>query len=354
MLKIDIFNHIWPMPFYERLKRVVPQFKDMGKRVTNIPMLVNLDIRLRIMDEFGDDYRQVLSLASPPLEAMATPAVAADLARAANDAMAEVVARHPDRFPGFIAILAMNDPAGLVAEARRAVDELGAVGVLIYTNAAGRALDEPDFHPLYEFMQGYDRPIWIHPTRGAAFADYQQEKRSKYEIWWTLGWPYETTTAMARLVFSGVLDRYPNLKLITHHGGGIAPMLEGRIGPGWDQLGTRTSDEDYFAVLRQLKKRPIDYFRTFYADTALFGSVGATRLALEFFGAERFLFASDSPFDPEQGPMYIRDTIRVLDSMGLAEDARRAIFHGNAMRLLGLRLEGGKLRATRGSLAGTR
>src|SRR5437899_2632262 len=83
------------------------------------------------------------------------------------------------------------------------------------------------------------------------FKDYLYEKKSKYEIWWTFGWSYETAAAMARLVFSKIMDKYPNLKIITHHFGGIVPMLEGRIGPGWDQLGARTSDEDLSVILKQ-------------------------------------------------------------------------------------------------------
>lgn len=121
-------------------------------------------------------------------------------------------------------------------------------------------------------------------------------------------------------------------------------MLEGRLGPGWDQMGTRTSDDDYFALLRRLKHRPIDYFRMFYADSALFTSPGATRLALDFFGDDRFLFASDAPFDPEQGPMYIRDTIKILDALEIDRDSLEKIYSGNAIRMLQLERRGGLLR----------
>ena len=111
-------------------------------------------------------------------------------------------------------------------------------------------------------------PVWVHPTRTAKTPDYADEEKSLYEIWWTFGWSYDTATFMARMVFSKTLDKYPDLKIIVHHFGGIVPMLEGRIGPGWDQLGARTSDEDYGALLKSLKKRPLDYFKQdFYADT---------------------------------------------------------------------------------------
>jgi aminocarboxymuconate-semialdehyde decarboxylase len=115
--------------------------------------------------------------------------------------------------------------------------------------------------------------------------------------------------------------------------GGMIPYFEGRVGPGWDQLGTRTSDEDYRALLKKLKKRPLDYFRMFYADTALFGAYEATVCGLKFFGADRVLFASDSPFDPEKGSAYIRWTIEIIDRLELTPEQRHAIYEGNARRL---------------------
>ena len=171
--------------------------------------------------------------------------------------------------------------------------------------------------PLFDLMAELDRPIWLHPARGADFPDYKGENKSHYEIWWTFGWPYETSVAMAHLVFAGLFDRHPDIKIITHHLGAMIPYFEGRVGPGWDQLGTRTSDEDYTVLLKKLKKRPLDYFRMFYADTAVFGARDATICGLKFFGAEKMLFASDSPFDPEKGSAYIRWTIDIIDSLDI-------------------------------------
>ena len=141
---------------------------------------------------------------------------------------------------------------------------------------------------------------------------------------------------MAHIVFEGLFDRFPDLKVITHHMGGMIPYFEGRVGPGWDQLGARTSDVDYTKLLRTLKKRPVDYFRLFYADTALFGAWEATKCGLRFFGPGRVLFASDSPFDPEKGSMYTRTTIEIVDRLDLSPEERQAIYEGNARRLLKL------------------
>lgn len=334
-MKIDIFNHIFPKAFYEKMLQVAPNAKDINKRVRNIPCIVDLNERFRIMDRFKD-YVQIICLPNPPLESLVSPPLCNELAKLANDGMAELVRKYPDRFPGFIASLPMNDPEGLLKEAKRAVQELGAVGVQIFTNVSGRPLDKPETMPLFDLMAELDRPIWMHPARGADFPDYKSEPKSHFEIWWTFGWPYETSVAMAHLVFAGLFDRHPEIKIITHHLGGMIPYFEGRVGPGWDQLGTRTSDEDYTLVLKKLKKRPLDYFKLFYADTAVFGSKEATICGLKFFGPERVLFGSDSPFDPEKGSAYIRWTIEVIDSLDIRPEDRKAIYEGNTKRLLKL------------------
>jgi predicted TIM-barrel fold metal-dependent hydrolase len=335
-MKIDIFNHIFPKSYFDKMIEALPDGKDMNKRVRNVPSIVDLDVRFRMMDLF-DDYCQVICLPAPPIESLGPPAVSTRLAKIGNDGMAELVQKYPDRFPGFIAGLPMNDPEGLLQEARRAIKDLGAVGVQVYSNVLGRPLDKPETMPLFDLMAEMDRPLWLHPARGADSPDYKSEKKSHYEIWWTLGWPYETSVAMAHLVFAGLFDKHPEIKIITHHLGAMIPYFEGRVGPGWDQLGTRTSDEDYTLLLKKLKKRPLDYFHLFYGDTAVFGAREATICGVKFFGPERVLFASDAPFDPEKGTAYIRWTIEIIDSLDLTPAQRQAIYEGNARRLLKLK-----------------
>jgi predicted TIM-barrel fold metal-dependent hydrolase len=335
MRKIDIFTHIFPESYVARMRQVAPDWKDIGKRVRNIPMLVDLDVRFRIMDRH-EGYQQILSIATPPIEVYAQGAEAADLARRANDGMAELVARYPDRFPGFIASLPFDAGEAALDEARRALDELGARGIQMFSNLNGRPTTDDEFLPLFELMAGHDLPIWLHPIRDASFPDYKTEDKSLFEIWWTFGWPYDTSVAMARIVFARLFDRFPDLKIITHHMGAMIPYFEGRIGPGWDQLGARTSDEDYPALLRELQKRPFEYFKMFYADTALFGAYDGTVCGLNFFGVDHVVFASDAPFDPEKGSMYIRETINVIDRLPISADERERIYSGNAMRLLKL------------------
>jgi predicted TIM-barrel fold metal-dependent hydrolase len=334
-MKLDIFNHIFPRRYYDRMLAVMPDGRDMNKRVRAIPCIVDLDERFRIMDSF-DDYAQVICLPQPPIESLGSPEVASELARIGNDGMAELVAKHPGRFPAFIAGLPMNHPDNLLKEAERAITKLGAVGVQVFSNVNGAPLTAPATLPLFDLMAKHDLPMWLHPARGADYPDYKTEKKSHYEIWWTFGWPYETSVAMAHMVFAGLFDKHPKLKVIAHHMGAMVPYFEGRVGPGWDQLGTRTSDEDYGALLKSMKKRPVDYFHQFYADTAVFGSMPATKCGLEFFGVDNVLFASDAPFDPEKGSAYIRWTIEIVDRLDITAAQRAAIYEGNARRLLKL------------------
>ncbi|WP_187971171.1 amidohydrolase family protein [Aquibium microcysteis] len=336
MRKIDIFNHIWPKPFFDRLVKELGTMSDMTKRSGDVPMMTDLDRRFEVMDMFGDEYQQVLSLASPPLEKFAGPQGALELSQIGSDSMAELCQKYPDRFPAFIGTAPMNNPDALIEECRRAIDDLGAAGMQIFTNISGKPVDLPEYAPFFDYMAKAGKPIWLHPARAQNFSDYESESRSEYEIWWTLGWPYESSAAMARMVFSGMFDKYPGLKVITHHAGGMIPYFEGRVGPGWDQLGKRTSDRDLTGVLKALKRPHLDYFKEFYADTASFGSRKAIEHAIEFFGEDRVVFASDAPFDPEGGPMYIRETLRILDALDVSEEVRHKLYHGNAEKLLGL------------------
>ena len=334
-MKIDIFPHILPRTFHTRMCEISERAGFMLKRTAAIPAMIEVDFRFRIMDQFPG-YQQVLTLPGPPLEVLGNETTSPELARIANDGMAELVAKHPDRFVAFVASLPMNNTAAALAEIDRTVKDLGARGVQIYSNVNGRPLDRPEFRPVFERMAAHDLPIWLHPSRAVNFADYATETKSSYEMWWVFGWPYETSVAMGRLVFAGIFEAFPNLKIITHHMGGMIPYFEGRVGPGLDVLGARTVAEDGALVKHNLPRRPIDYFRMFYADTALFGAVGGLECGLAFFGADRVLFGTDMPFDPEGGPGFIRETIRALESMELSPSDRIKIYEGNARRLLHL------------------
>lgn len=336
-LKIDVFCHFFPPRYWQAMLEQAAGSAYMQKRVRGIAALHDLDERFRLMEPH-EDYVQVLSLPGPPIEAIGSPEQTPELARIGNEGMAELVARYPDRFVGFIAGLPMNNPDAAVREAEHAISQLGATGVQIYTNVSGAPLDQDAYLPLFALMAEHDLPIWVHPSREPDVPDYRTEERSKYDIWWAFGWPYETSAFMARMVFWGLFDRFPDIKIITHHMGGMVPYFEGRVGYGLDSLGRRTDEAEDLEARERLQHRPYDYFRRFYADTALFGALPATECGLAFFGTERVLFATDFPFDPQGGALFIGETVRVVENITASAEDKQAIFEGNARRLLRLRL----------------
>ena len=326
---IDIYTHLAPRTFIDHLDRQSSNLGNIAQRLLGIKPLFDLDARFAAMD-VGTDYRQVISLPNPAIEDMSPPGHGIEIARIANDELAALVTKHPDRFAAFAAAVDLRDVEEAIGEAHRAVSELGAAGVQIYTNVAGLPLENPRFRPFFAAMAELDRPIWLHPTRTAALSDYASEEKSRFEMWWCFGWPYDSSVAMTRLVLDGLFDRHPDIKIITHHLGGMIPYFAGRVGAGLDVLGSRTKDEDYSQVLASLKRPHLDYFKSFYADTAMFGAGNALSCGLDFFGAGRVVFSTDAPLGP------IGKTIEAVRSLGLDADIERRIMHGNALALLRL------------------
>jgi uncharacterized protein len=335
-MKIDIFNHVMP-PAYLELVKTHSKEPGMVKRMSSLRMLWDIEHRVAMLREKFPDVQQVLTLGLPSPELLGDAAHSPEFARVANDGMAEMCRKWPKEFPAFVASLPMNNPRAAVEEMDRAINRLGARGIQIITSVAGRPLDDAEFFPVFErATEHHDVPIWMHPARRASRADYAGEPKSKYEVWQVLGWPFETSVAMARMVFSGLFDKLPKLRIITHHCGGMIPYFAGRAETLWAQLGSRSTDNEESQVLARLKKKPIEYFKMFYGDTVLGGAAAPLACGLAFFGAERVVFASDCPFDPEGGPMFIREGIRSIEELGLPEGDKRKIYFGNAMGLLKL------------------
>src|SRR5919109_4097045 len=160
---VDIYCHIFPDKFFQEMNRIAPRLGNIGRRLRSVKKLFDLDERFREMDQFGD-YRQIISLPNPAIEDVAPGAAGMTLARIGNDAMAELVAKHPKRFPAFVAAVSLDDVDSALKEAERAIKTLGARGIQIFTNIAGHPLDEERFKPVFAAMAGYDLPIWLHPA----------------------------------------------------------------------------------------------------------------------------------------------------------------------------------------------
>jgi aminocarboxymuconate-semialdehyde decarboxylase len=333
-MKIDIFNHVMPQAYLELVKAHSKE-PGMVKRMSGLRMLWDMEHRVAMLREQFPEVKQVLTLSLPAPELLGGPDDSPHFARVANDGMAEMCRTWPNEFPAFVASLPMNNVAAALEEMDRAVGTLKAKGIQIISSVAGRPLDDPEFFPVFERITNvHDMPIWMHPARPASRADYAGEQKSKYEIWQVLGWPFESSVAMARIVFSGLLQRLPAMRIITHHCGGMIPYFAGRAETLWAQLGSRSADGEESEVLKRLQKPPIEYFRMFYGDTVLGGASAPLACGLAFFGADRVVFASDCPFDPEGGPMFIREGIRSIEDLNLPDGDKRKIYFGNALKLL--------------------
>lgn len=314
-IKIDIFSHILPSKYLKALRQKTPPGFDLFRAAhwtkSSASALNEVDTRLRILDKYPD-VMQVLTLVTPPVETLVGPSDAIELARIANDGLAELVSKYPDRFIAAVACLPLNDMDATLEEVDRTISQLGFKGVQIFTNINGEPLSSPRLRPLYEKMVQYDLPIWIHP--------WDEPGRPHVTVY---GWPYETSVAMARLVSSGVLADYPEIKFITHHCGAMVPYFEQRI--RWLP----------FNLEERRVTNQLDFFRKFYNDTAVYGSTPALMCAYAFFGADHILFGTDMPLGGLPHGL-TQETIHSIEQMKVSDEDKRRIFEDNAIRLLRL------------------
>jgi aminocarboxymuconate-semialdehyde decarboxylase len=325
---IDFFTHVVPPKYKRALSQSMPE---LDRRISGMPTLYDMDQRFRIMDNY-QGLTQVLTLSLTAALVLDNPGLAVDYAKRSNDEMAELVAKYPNRFAAATASLPMTDMEAALKELDRAIIDLKLRGLQLFTPTLDKPLDSPEFLPLFARMAEHDLPIWIHPVRWMDRADYRTLKQSKYYIYHIFGWPYETTAAMVHLVFSGILDRFPGIKIIAHHCGGMVPFYEQKIVEAYEASETIHAQE-YKSALR---KPPIDYFKMFYGDTALNGSAAGLMCGYKFFGADHLLFATDMPFDVEFGNRGTRKTIESVEALGLSAVEKKMVYEENAKRLLRL------------------
>lgn len=333
-MKIDVFAHILPPRYLkERNSRADARFASQYAKYASANRgLTDLSLRFSIMDKYPD-VRQILTIAGPNIESITSPADAAECARIANDELAELVDAHPDRFIGACTCLPMTDVDAAIAEAERTIDQLGFIGVEVFTDIAGKPVDDPAFLPVFERMAAYDLPILLHPRRTNTTPDYAGEAKSKFLVYTNFGWPFETSKAMARLAFGGVMERFPSLKIITHHAGGLVPFFHKRIELAWD------FNEQLMGYQRDGETGttpPGELYRRFYCDTAIQGNTPALMCAHDFFGADHMVFATDTPYDNEFGERVYRETIPAVEAMPISDVEKQQIFEGNARRLFRL------------------
>jgi uncharacterized protein len=334
MLKIDAFNHVLPEQFIKVLpgpSRYVPSKRGSAG---DQQALHDLDMRFRIMDRF-EGYVQIICMAEPPVENVGNGSAAAELARIANDSMADMVARYPDRFIAAVACLPMNDMNAALTELDRTVRDLKFKGVQISSTIMDKPLDSPEFDPFFARMSEYNLPILIHPRHREsgprAFTrdrDAGQALRTAEQLaGLPFNWTYETTLAMGSLVFGGVLNKYPNLKILTHHLGGLVPYQATRI----KQTESYLSAEEKERAGRE--KSIYEWYQMLYGDTALWGNTPALECGLKFFGPDHVLFGTDMPFGLRGGETFIRNAIQSIGEADMTAETRAKIYELNARKL---------------------
>ena len=309
-MKIDVFSHILTEKYLSIYRKKAPAIENQIEVLT--PPVVDLQIRFRLMNRYPD-VLQMLTVANVPLEKFVSPQDAVEFARIANDELAELVIKYPDKFFGGVACLPMNDMNAALEEADRAITKLRLKGVQIYSRINGEPLDTPKFKPLYEKMAGYDLPIWIHPTT-------YEKLDNDIGIF---SWPFETTSAMLRLVKSGVFAEYPNVKFIVHHAGAMVPFFAERI--KW-----------VMSLVPQPYPNIHEHFRKFYVDTAVYGNTSALMCAYDYYGADHILFGTDAPLGPRWG--MVEDTIASIERMTISDTDKEKILKKNAVDLFKLAL----------------
>lgn len=280
-----------------------------------IPKMDGPRERLPDMDRMGIRM-SALAIGPPQYYYWTEPSLGAELSELQNDRIAEIVADNPDRFVG-LGTLPMQDVGRAVAELERVVAKHGFPGVAINTNVMGKDYDHPDFLPFFAKVQELDITIVLHPhgfTGGERLRDYYLIN--------VIGNPLDSTVAVIRLIFGGVLEKYPHLKIVVVHGGGYLPFYADRMDHAFE---VRPECRE------NISDRPSEYLRKLYFDTVVFDET-SLRYLVNRYGADHVVLGTDYPYD-----MGETDPIGLIERVdGLSDDDAAKIAGGNAARLLKL------------------
>lgn len=336
---IDFQAHVFPESYIDELKRAegavileppdafsgMSYFYDklLGCRI-NTATFQGRDVerRLEHMDQLGIDV-QILSIPAPGADRF-EPKDAISIARAANNAIADLCHNHPKRFIG-LATLPTSSTQDSLSELDRAVGELGLRGFGCFTNLNGRALDSEELFPIYERVAEYKIPIYLHPTAPLA------TRATGLDIMPVLifGWAFDSTVAMTRLVYGRVLERFPEIHFVVADVGGVLAFFAQRA---------RNIYHGRTEEIRQkygLKENPLDSFKRFYVDTADHPS-STLKCVLEFFGVERMVLGTNYPYGPEEGCLLVKNSLNAIDELNLPDGDKQNILGGNAANIFGM------------------
>jgi len=326
-MNIDFHNHFYPPSYLAALEKGDLKSR-VGRDADGNPLLYyagdhnvlvpphrDLTARLDALEASPVDM-QVLTLTTPGVHVEEAKA-GVRLAQLVNDDFADIQRKYPRQFAP-LATLPMQDAAASVVELERAVTQLGLRGAMLFTNINGTPLDAPAFWPIYEKAAELDVPLMLHPTSPTGGA----EPFADYRLVALVGFVVDTTLAAARLVFAGVLEKWPTLKFVLSHLGGTVPYIAERV------------DRGYYAypeVRGRISKPPSEYFKQMYYDTVSFNP-SALKFALDFAGPDKLVLGSDFPHQIGDLP----GSVKVIESLDVPARTKKRILETNAARLLKL------------------
>jgi aminocarboxymuconate-semialdehyde decarboxylase len=326
MTVIDVHTHMFTTKWLELLKREGGQYNlqtrpDGQQEIFrgNVPVVLpqkghfDWELRIRHMNEAGVDV-SVVSLTCPNVY-WGGEEVSVRAAVEANDNVAQAQSRYPDRIRWFTS-LPWEYPQRAIEELDRTVKN-GAAGVMVLANVAGKSLTDPMFAPIWAEIDKRALPVLVHPTDppGVDLMDM-----TKFDLSWSVGFMFDTTLAITRMIFEGFFDQYPNLKIIASHGGGTLPYLVGRFEKG---------DEVELASRRQMKRKPTDYLRHIYYDSITYDP-RSLKYLIEIVGADHVMFGTDWPH-------WVHDTRGAFaNTAQLPQAQMKAVRAGNAAKVFGL------------------
>jgi aminocarboxymuconate-semialdehyde decarboxylase len=323
---IDFHNHFFPPKYLEEIlagpSNIKVTFDSDNNPLLHYPGDYNIivrehrdiDYRAEVLAKAGID-KQILTFTTPGTH-VESPERSVELARIVNDSLAKIVDERGDRFAA-LATLPLNDPAASVEELNRAFGELHFKGVMLHSNINGVALSDERFWPLYEKASDLKAVFYIHPSFPVGV-----EAMTDYWLMPLVGFPFDTTLAAAKLVFSGVVEKFPGIRWVLGHLGGAIPYLAERL------------DRGYFAFKEcreNITALPSEYLKKFYYDTVNF-DVKALELAVSFAGASHLVAGSDYPHQIGS----LEKMKSSIEGLSISAQEKAGIFGANAVELLGL------------------
>jgi len=337
MFRIDFQCHVFPKEYLKMMEQanaeIIPERdartgglflfdKKANQRINPVhDTFFDVDTRLKDLDRYGVDL-QVLTIPIPGVDRF-NPDLAVKLARAANDGIAGFVNKMRDRAVG-LACLPLIDVNSALDEFDRSIGDLGLKGIGIFSNINGKFIDASDFLPIYEKAQKYDVPIYVHPSVPVVGNVLGRE----YALPLIFGWPFDTTIAMTRIALAGIMDKYPKLKLVFGHGGGMIPFFNKRL----DLVAKEYSET---LMGKKLEKLPTEHLKSMHVDTALYYGP-SVMCCVSFFDINHVVFATDYPFGPDGGRGFLEQSVQTIDSLELSQEQKMRICSANAKALLKL------------------